>query len=56
MKCRRKKEILDATEELFNVNGFDGTTISSIIEKAGIARGTVYYHFKSKEDVLDARS
>ena len=39
---------------MFSVNGFDGTTISSIIEKVGIARGTVYYHFKSKEDVLDA--
>lgn len=50
----RKNEILDAAEELFNIDGFDGTTISAIIEKAGIARGTVYYHFKSKEDVLDA--
>ncbi len=50
----RKNEILDAAQELFNMNGFDGTTISAIIEKAGIARGTVYYHFKSKEDVLDA--
>lgn len=50
----RKNEILDAAEELFGINGFDGTTITAIIEKAGIARGTVYYHFKSKEDVLDA--
>ncbi|EGD47901.1 transcriptional regulator, TetR family [Ruminiclostridium papyrosolvens DSM 2782] len=50
----RKNEILDVAEELFNLNGFDATTISAIIEKAGIARGTVYYHFKSKEDVLDA--
>lgn len=50
----RKNEILDAAQELFNMNGFDGTTISAIIEKAGIARGTVYYHFKSKEDVLYA--
>ena len=50
----RKNEILDAAEELFGLNGFDSTTITAIIEKAGIARGTVYYHFKSKEDVLDA--
>ncbi len=50
----RRNEILDAAEELFDLNGFDATTISAIIEKAGIARGTVYYHFKSKEDVLDA--
>lgn len=50
----RKNEILDAAEELFEINGFGGTTITAIIEKAGIARGTVYYHFKSKEDVLNA--
>ena len=50
----RKNEILDAAEALFKSNGFDSTTISAIIEKAKIARGTVYYHFKSKEDVLDA--
>ncbi|KEZ87297.1 TetR/AcrR family transcriptional regulator [Lacrimispora celerecrescens] len=50
----RKNEILDAAADLFNSDGFDGTTISAIIEKAGIARGTIYYHFKSKEDILDA--
>lgn len=50
----RKNEILDAAEALFKSNGFDSTTITAIIEKAKIARGTVYYHFKSKEDVLDA--
>lgn len=50
----RKNEILDVAEELFNSKGFDGTTISEIIEKAGVARGTIYYHFKSKEDILDA--
>ncbi|PJJ30620.1 TetR/AcrR family transcriptional regulator [Lacrimispora celerecrescens] len=50
----RKNEILDAAADLFNSDGYDGTTISAIIEKAGIARGTIYYHFKSKEDILDA--
>lgn len=50
----RKNEILDAAEELFHQQGFDATTISNIIEKVGVARGTVYYYFKSKEDVMDA--
>lgn len=50
----RKNEILDVANELFTRKGFDGTTISDIIEKLGVARGTVYYHFKSKEDVMDA--
>jgi AcrR family transcriptional regulator len=50
----RKNEILDAVEKLFSEKGYDETSISEIIEKVGIARGTVYYHFKSKEDMLDA--
>lgn len=49
----RKNEILDVAEELFAVKGFDGTSTNEILEKAGIARGTLYYHFKSKEDILD---
>jgi AcrR family transcriptional regulator len=50
----RKAEILDAAEELFKRKGYEAATISDIIEKLGVARGTVYYHFKSKEDVMDA--
>lgn len=49
----RKNEILDAAEALFALKGFDGTSTNEILEKAGIARGTLYYHFKSKEDILD---
>lgn len=49
----RKNEILDVAEELFAAKGFDGTSTNDILEKAGIARGTLYYHFKSKEDILD---
>ncbi|MBR6476951.1 MAG: helix-turn-helix transcriptional regulator, partial [Lachnospiraceae bacterium] len=50
----RKKEILDAAEELFIARGYDETSTSDILEKVGIARGTLYYHFKSKEEILDA--
>lgn len=50
----RKGEILNTAAILFAEKGYDETTISDIIEKVGVARGTVYYHFKSKEDVLDA--
>jgi AcrR family transcriptional regulator len=50
----RKAEILDAAETLFNTKGYDATSISDIIDRVGVARATVYYHFKSKEDVLDA--
>ncbi len=50
----RKKEILDAAEDLFASKGFDGTSTNDILEVVGIARGTLYYHFKSKEDIMDA--
>ncbi|MDW2798010.1 TetR/AcrR family transcriptional regulator [Clostridium boliviensis] len=51
---QRKNEILDAAEQLFTQKGFDGTSTNEILEAVGIARGTLYYHFKSKEDIMDA--
>lgn len=50
----RRNEILDAADTLFAQKGFDGTSTNDILEKVGIARGTLYYHFKSKEDIMDA--
>ncbi|MEM1485585.1 TetR/AcrR family transcriptional regulator [Oscillospiraceae bacterium PP1C4] len=50
----RRNEILDAADELFAQKGFDGTSTNDILEKVGIARGTLYYHFKSKEAIMDA--
>jgi len=50
----RKSEILDAAEELFAAKGYERTSTGDILERVGIARGTLYYHFKSKEDILDA--
>ena len=50
----RKNEILDVAERLFGTKGFDSTSTSDILDEIGIARGTLYYHFKSKEEILDA--
>lgn len=50
----RKNEILDVAERLFGTKGFDNTSTNDILAETGIARGTLYYHFKSKEDILDA--
>lgn len=50
----RRNEILDAAERLFGTKGFDNTSTNDILAETGIARGTLYYHFKSKEDILDA--
>ena len=50
----RKNEILDAAEKLFSTKGFESTSMNDIQNEIGIARGTLYYHFKSKEEILDA--
>ena len=50
----RRNEILDAAEELFVAKGYDKTSTNDILDKVKIARGTLYYHFKSKEDILNA--
>lgn len=50
----RKNEILDVAENLFATKGFDGTSTNDIINAIGIARGTLYHHFDSKEAILDA--
>lgn len=50
----RKNEILDAAEELFNQNGFDNTPVSEIVNKVGVAQGTFYYYFNTKDDIIIA--
>ena len=49
----RKNEILDVAEELFAQKGYDNASTNDIIAKIGIARGTLYHHFGSKEEILD---
>ena len=50
----RRNEILDVAERLFCTQGYDNTSTNDILAEIGIARGTLYYHFKNKEDILDA--
>jgi AcrR family transcriptional regulator len=50
----RRSEILAAAGELFRLHGYRHTTVEGIIKNAGIAKGTFYYYFRSKEDVLAA--
>jgi len=50
----RRKELMDVAEELFLENGYEETAVSHIVKKAGVAQGTFYYYFKSKEAILDA--
>lgn len=50
----RRKELMDVSEELFLEKGYENVEVSSIVKKVGVAQGTFYYYFKSKEAVLDA--
>jgi AcrR family transcriptional regulator len=49
-----RSQILDVAEELFSKNGYDETAVSDIVGRMGVAQGTFYYYFDSKEDCLDA--
>lgn len=46
--------ILTAARRLFGTQGFGATTMDEIAEGAGIAKGAVYHHFKTKEALFEA--
>lgn len=49
----RRNEILHVANQLFNEKGYENTSISDILKEIGIAKGTLYYYFKSKEEIMD---
>jgi len=50
----RHKEIISAAEELFLSKGYDSTSMHEIAERLGIAKGTIYHYFPSKQRLLEA--
>ena len=50
----RRGEILDAAEKLFHSVGYEGCSVNDILKEVGIAKGTFYHYFKSKEEAMDA--
>ena len=50
----RKLELVNAAHYLFQSKGYDKTTMQDVMEFLGIAKGTIYHYFKSKEELLDA--
>ncbi|MCI7790881.1 MAG: TetR/AcrR family transcriptional regulator [Lachnospiraceae bacterium] len=50
----RKNEIIDTASHIFAQKGYDKTSVNDILNAIGIAKGTFYHYFKSKEEVLDA--
>ena len=47
----RRGEILDAAHAVFARKGFSDATVGDIAEAAGVAKGTVYLYFKSKDQI-----
>ncbi|MGD0486569.1 MAG: TetR/AcrR family transcriptional regulator [Syntrophorhabdales bacterium] len=47
-----KEAIVRESMKLFLANGFRGTSVKEITEAAGIGRGTLYWYFKSKDEIL----
>ncbi len=52
----RRHELIVVAEELFLKQGYENTTVNQIIGSLNLAKGTYYYHFRSKEDILIAVS
>ena len=50
----RKERILDGALEVFKSKGLDGATMDQIAQHSGFGKATLYYYFKSKEDVFSA--
>lgn len=48
----KKQLILNAALKLFVEQGFHGTPTSKIAKEAGVANGTLFHHFKTKEDLI----
>lgn len=50
----RRQELMDMADQLFLRNGFESVMVSDIVKALGIAQGTFYYYFKSKDEILSA--
>ncbi|TFD32059.1 TetR/AcrR family transcriptional regulator [Cryobacterium cryoconiti] len=48
-----KRAILDATLELAATKGISGTTMDEVAERAGVAKGSLYYNFSSKDRLFE---
>ena len=52
----RREALVSIAEEQFLKNGYENITVSNLTDSLNLAKGTFYYHFKSKEDLLVAVS
>lgn len=48
----REKQILRVAAEIFATKGYRAASVTDIVEGAGVARGTFYHYFQSKQDIF----
>ncbi|MBX5016593.1 TetR/AcrR family transcriptional regulator [Rhizobium lentis] len=49
-----RQQIVEAADRLFYERGFEATSFADIAGEVGLSRGNFYYHFKMKDELLDA--
>lgn len=49
-----QKRVLDAAAKIFRDYGYAGTTMRAIADEADLKAGSIYYHYKSKDDLISA--
>lgn len=52
-KIKKESSLISSAFELFSTKGINETSISNIVHKAGVAKGTFYLYFKDKYDILN---
>jgi len=50
---KTKRKIFEASMKLFAEKGYDATSVEEITATVGVAKGTLYYHFSSKEEIFN---
>ena len=50
---KTKRKIFETSMKLFAEKGYDATSIEEITATVGVEKGTLYYHFSSKEEILN---
>ena len=50
---RTKRKIFNTAIKLFAEKGYDNSSVEDITAIAGVAKGSLYYHFSKKEDIFD---
>ncbi len=54
METGNRENIVTVALDLFSLNGYEGTGVQEIADKAGVSKPTLYHYFGNKRGLLDA--